>query len=329
MRRAVELAARGPATGANPRVGCVLTDAAGTIIGEGYHRGAGTAHAEVAALDDARARGTQVQGAVAYVTLEPCAHTGRTGPCAVALSEAGVARVHYAVADPGDASAGGAALLSRSGVEVEFTPLDEAVALNRRWLQGVRQGRPYVIAKWAATLDGRTAARDGTSVWITGDQARNHTHHERASVDALVVGTGTVLADNPQLSARPQGVTDPHQPLRVVMGHRTSPQAAVWRDDNALHCDTHDPHAVLAALAAREVRTVMVEGGSTVTSAFVRAGLVDEIHAYIAPMLLGAGPSVISDVGIDTMGSALRSINVTVTPLGVDTLITALLTEGS
>ncbi|MEX0913713.1 MAG: bifunctional diaminohydroxyphosphoribosylaminopyrimidine deaminase/5-amino-6-(5-phosphoribosylamino)uracil reductase RibD [Demequina sp.] len=329
MRRAVSLAALGPVPGPNPRVGCVLTDAHGRVIGEGYHRGAGTAHAEVAALEDAHGRGEDARGAVAYVTLEPCAHAGRTGPCAVALIEAGVARVCYAVADPGLASGGGAAQLAEAGVEVELHQLDDATALNRRWVHAVSKGRPYVIAKWAATLDGRTAAADGTSVWITGEQARDHTHQERAVIDALLVGTGTVISDDPQLSARPQGVTAPHQPLRVVMGHRATPAAAVWRDANAVHCDTHDPHEVMATLTAREVRTVMVEGGATVMSAFVRAGLVDEIHAYIAPVLLGAGPSVIQDVGIDTMSHALRSDSVTVTPLGVDTLVTALLTEGT
>lgn len=330
MRRAVELAARGPIPGPNPRVGCVIISADGSVLGEGYHRGAGTAHAEVAALEDAAVRGHEdLSGARAYVTLEPCAHTGRTGPCALALAAAHIGQVRYAVADPSPHAGGGAQMLSNAGVTVHFTPDEAAHDLNARWLRAMTLGRPYVIAKWAATLDGRIAAADGTSVWITGEQARDHTHHERAAVDAILVGTQTVVADNPQLSARPQGLESPHQPWRVVMGHRDTAGAAVWRDEHAIHCATHDPVDVLATLQEREVRTLIVEGGATVTSAFVRAGVVDEIHAYVAPVLLGAGPAAVQDLGIDTMGGVLRSSSVTVTPLGVDTLITAMLWKES
>lgn len=329
MGLAVELAQRGPQHGPNPQVGCVILGApdspvAGVVIGQGWHEGAGTPHAEVMALADAAEQGHDVTGAVAYVTLEPCAHTGRTGPCADALTRAGVGEVRYAVTDPGESSAGGAAMLTARDIPAILMPDAGATELTRRWVAAMRAHRPYVIAKWAATLDGRMAAIDGTSVWITGDEARAHAHHVRGRVDAILVGTGTVLADDPELSARPGGHEVGHQPLRVVMGTRDTSGARVWRDDNALAVPTHDPAAALAALWEREVRTVIVEGGPTVLTAFVAAGLVDEVNAYVAPALLGAGPTVLSDVGISTMAHALRGQHVTVTTLGVDTLVTAL-----
>ncbi len=329
MQRALDLAELGPAVGANPRVGCVIADADGTVLGEGFHRGAGTPHAEVDALANASLRGNSVLGATAFVTLEPCSHTGRTGPCTEALIEAGVARVLYAVKDPNPAARGGASMLAQHGVDAQYSPREGAEALNHRWLHAMREGRPYVIAKWASTLDGRTAAADGTSFWITGEQARAHAHHVRAGVDAILVGTQTVVVDDPQLSARPSGVGDPHQPLRVVMGKRATQGAALWRDDNVLALTMHDPLEVLHRLHEREVRSVLIEGGATVTSAFVGAGLVDEVNAYIAPALLGSGPTAVHDLGIDTMEKALRFKNVTVTQLGFDTLITAHLLRGS
>ncbi len=333
MDRAVTIAARGPAYGPNPRVGCVILSADGVVLGEGWHRGAGTPHAEVAAIADARARFSDVQdsdlqGSTAVVTLEPCAHTGRTGPCVDALTEAGVASVAYAVADPGDASSGGAAVLAARGIPAKLAPHPGASALTHRWLTAMRLGRPYVIAKWAATLDGRMAAADGTSVWITGPEARTHAHSVRAEVDAIAVGTGTVLADDPQLSARPRGEESGHQPLRVVIGRSDTSGRGVWRDENAVAVRTHNPSEVLATLWEREVRTLVVEGGPTVLSAFLREGLVDEVHAYIAPALLGAGPSVVDGLGIDTMADVLRGQDVSTLPLGADTLVTARFLRG-
>ncbi|WP_084078623.1 bifunctional diaminohydroxyphosphoribosylaminopyrimidine deaminase/5-amino-6-(5-phosphoribosylamino)uracil reductase RibD [Demequina sp. NBRC 110057] len=328
MDFAVVLAGRGPVTGPNPRVGCVITATDGTELGRGWHRGAGTPHAEVAALTDARERGNEVVGATAHVTLEPCNHTGRTGPCAGALTDAGIGRVRYAVVDPGDASAGGAATLNARGIPAEHTPHGGAEALTARWRRAMTLGRPYVIAKWAATLDGRMAAADGTSFWITGEDAREHAHQVRGTVDAIAVGTGTVEIDDPSLSARPGGVEAGHQPLRVVVGSRPTEDAAVWRDENALRVDSHAPRDVLAALWQREVRSLVVEGGPTLLSAFLRAGLVDEVHAYIAPALLGAGPTVVTDLGIGTMTDALRGQDVTVTRLGADTLVIAHLPGG-
>ncbi len=201
MRRGLELADEGPAWGPNPRVGCVILDDRGRVIAEGRHRGAGSAHAEVDALRQLPAGGAR--GSTAVVTLEPCNHTGRTGPCAAALIEAGVARVAYAVADPGAESSGGAARLRAAGIEVTDGVLaDEAAAFLRVWLGSARLGRPFVTAKWASSLDGRIAAADGTSRWITGPAAREDVHRRRAEADAILVGTGTVLADAPALSPR-------------------------------------------------------------------------------------------------------------------------------
>jgi len=328
LTRAVELALRGPAHGPNPRVGCVIVDADGTELGEGWHRGAGTAHAEVGAIADATRRGNDVAGATAYVTLEPCSHAGRTGPCTDALTRARIGAVRYAVEDPNPEAAGGGEVLRGRGIDAAYVPLAAARETNRRWLGAIEHGRPWVIAKWAQTLDGRTAAVDGTSFWITGEEARAHAHFVRTEVDAILVGTGTVRADDPELSARPPDVEDPHQPLRAVMGLTDTPGAQVWRDAHAVALHTRDPREALGMLEAREVRTVLVEGGGAITTAFLREGLVDEIHAYIAPALLGAGTNAVGDLGIGTMGGALRGQDVTATALGVDTLVTAFLQRG-
>ncbi|MCB2413103.1 bifunctional diaminohydroxyphosphoribosylaminopyrimidine deaminase/5-amino-6-(5-phosphoribosylamino)uracil reductase RibD [Demequina sp. TTPB684] len=328
MDLAASLAALGPAHGPNPRVGAVIVRPDGRVIGEGFHRGAGTAHAEVAAIEAARGAGEELAGSTAYVTLEPCNHTGRTGPCTDALTNAGVSRVVYAVADPNPEAGGGAATLRSRGIDASLAPHATAEALNMRWLSSLRLGRPHVIAKWAQTLDGKIAAADGTSFWITGNEARDHAHHTRASVDALLVGTGTVIADDPELSARPSRVSQPHQPLRAIMGLSDTSGAKVWRDNNAIAVTTRSPEEALDALAAREVRTVVVEGGGKVLTAFLRAGLVDELHVYVAPALLGSGIPAIWDLGIGTMTDALRGRDVTITPLGVDCLVTAMVTKG-
>lgn len=329
MERAVELALQGPAHGPNPRVGCVLLNPDGDVLGEGWHKGAGTPHAEPAAIAAAKATGEDLTDATAVVTLEPCSHTGRTPPCVDALTQAGVSQVIYAVADPGNSSGGGAQVLASRGISVRLAPHDGATALTRRWHRAMTLGRPYVIAKWAATLDGRMAAADGTAFWITGEQAREHAHGVRSQVDAIAVGTGTVMADDPQLSARPTGVDSAHQPLRVVIGSSPTAGKQVWRDANAMAIASHDPARVLAELGEREVRTVVVEGGPTVLSAFFRAGLVDEVNAYIAPALLGSGPTVVEGLGIATMAEALRGMDVTHQPLGADILVTAHFTEGA
>ena len=296
MRRALELAATpGVPLGPNPRVGCVLLAPDGTVVAEGFHRGAGSPHAEAAAL---AAAGGAARGATAVVTLEPCAHTGRTGPCADALLAAGVARVVFAQSDPNPVAAGGADRLRGAGVDVEAGVLaDEAASLNEVWTFAVTRGRPFVTWKTATTLDGRVGAPDGSSRWITSSQSRAEVHELRALVDAVVVGTGTALADDPALTVRDvDGCLAPRQPLRVVVGRRALPSRARLLDDAAptLALGTHDPAEVLATLRQRDVQHVLLEGGPTLAGAFVEAGLVDAVRWYLAPAVLGAGPGAVA-----------------------------------
>lgn len=370
MRRAIELACRGPAAGPNPRVGCVILapDDGGPrrILGEGYHRGAGTPHAEVDALRDARERaslskGNQangatnnrsinnrisasgnarpdslaitqdapdlLRGATAIVTLEPCSHTGRTGPCTEALAAAGISEVIYAVDDPNPEAAGGASYLRDRGIRVESgIGREEAFEVVRVWAASLRLGRPYVTLKLATTLDGKIAAEDGTSQWITSTAAREHAHRTRSEVGAILVGTGTVLSDDPSLTARDSdGTALPQQPLRVALGHRQVPMDARMRgnEDEFLYLATRNPAEALAALAEREIRHVLVEGGASVAAAFLEAGLVDELHTYLAPIILGSGKSAVDPFGIETLTDAERWHTEEVRRLGQDTFIRA------
>ena len=327
MHRALLLAARGPSHGPNPQVGCVLLDPTGSVLGEGWHAGAGTAHAEVAALREARERGSDVRGGTAVVTLEPCNHTGRTGPCAVALADAGVARVVYAVPDPSTRAAGGAEHLRSRGVDAVCGHLrPDGERLLRVWLHAIRSGRPFVTLKIASSLDGRVAAADGTSRWIPSGEARAHAHMLRGRVDAIAIGSGTMLADDPSLTARtPSGELGGHQPLRVVVGHADVPSGARLHGPGGelVALRTHDIGHVMAALAAREVRHVLVEGGPTLATAFLRSGVVDEVHAYVAPVLLGAGRANVLDLGIGTLSEAVRLSVQQVLPLGPDVLLVA------
>ncbi len=305
--------------GPNPRVGCVLLAPDGSTVAEGYHRGAGTPHAEVDAL---RLAGGRARGATAVVTLEPCNHTGRTGPCARALVEAGVARVVHAQADPNPVAAGGAETLREAGVEVVGGLLaDEARAVNEVWTFAVEHGRPFVTWKFAATLDGRSAAADGTSRWVSSLPARRDTHRLRGLCDTILAGTGTVLVDDPELTVRDerdQPLPRERQPLRAVMGLREVPPDRRVRNDAAetVVLATRDPRQVLAELYARDRQHVFLEGGPTLAAAFLRAGLVDEVVAYLAPMLLGAGRSAVGDLGVSTIADAWRLDPTDVTVLG-------------
>ena len=318
MRRALTLAASpGLPLGPNPRVGCVIIDDSGTEVAESHHRGAGTVHAEVAALREA---GEAARGATAVVTLEPCNHTGRTGPCAAALVDAGVRRVVYAQPDANPVAAGGADALRAAGIDVEGgLLLDEARHLNRAWTFAVEHGRPFVTWKFATTLDGRSAATDGTSRWVSSRAARLDTHRLRARCDTILVGTGTVEVDDPELTVRDE-VDEPlpRQPLRAVMGLRDLDPGRRVLNDRAetVHLQTRDPRAALQTLFARDCQHVFLEGGPTLAAAFLEAGLVDEVVAYVAPMLLGSGSSAVGDLGIGTISDA-RHLDVTdVTVLG-------------
>ncbi|MFT4135023.1 bifunctional diaminohydroxyphosphoribosylaminopyrimidine deaminase/5-amino-6-(5-phosphoribosylamino)uracil reductase RibD [Microbacterium sp.] len=336
MRRALALAARGP-RGVNPQVGAVILSPAGDVLAEGWHRGAGTAHAEVDALSHLPEGAAR--GATAVVTLEPCNHTGRTGPCVQALIAAGAARVVYAVDDPNSVASGGAARLRAAGVEVVGGVLaGDAAALLDSWLTVQRLGRPHVTVKWAQSLDGRAAAPDGTSRWITGAAARADVHRRRAAADAIVAGIGTVLADDPALTARrDDGTLYDHQPLPVVLGRRRIPADAavlrhphgvLHRDGENLGGESPNHPSVLDELRSLGVHRVFVEGGPTIASAFLRAGLVDEVLAYVAPTLIGRGADgadrpALGPLGVETIADRRRLAVTGLERLGDDLLIVA------
>jgi diaminohydroxyphosphoribosylaminopyrimidine deaminase/5-amino-6-(5-phosphoribosylamino)uracil reductase len=316
MRRALELARQGLySTAPNPAVGCAIVRW-GQVIGEGFHERAGEAHAEVAALDEA---GEAAAGATAYVTLEPCAHHGRTPPCADALIAARLGRVVVAMADPNpDVNGAGLRRLAEAGIAVSAGLMaDEAAEINRGFVCRMTTGRPWVTLKLGASLDGRTALANGTSKWITGEAARADVQRLRARASAIVTGSGTVVADDPMLTVRdPRFDLRGRRPLRVVLDTalRTpsasqllsfagstliltrdaqSPLAVPLREAGARveqvpgSCQGLDLEAVLTRLAELECNEVLVEAGPTLAGEFVRQGLVDELVVYMAPVLLG------------------------------------------
>ncbi|MFL6137109.1 MAG: bifunctional diaminohydroxyphosphoribosylaminopyrimidine deaminase/5-amino-6-(5-phosphoribosylamino)uracil reductase RibD [Frankiaceae bacterium] len=329
MRRALALAAAAAgSTSPNPPVGAVVLDAAGAVVGEGAHVGGpGHPHAEVVAL---AAAGDRAAGGTVVVTLEPCDHTGRTGPCTQALLAAGVARVVHALADPSEPAAGGGRALAAAGLDVEGGVLaDEAAAVVEPWLHGLRTHRPFVTWKVAATLDGRCQAADGTSRWISSEASRSDAHALRARCDAIAVGVGTVLGDDPLLTVRgPDGTAAKRQPLRVVLdtAGRTPATARVLGPGCLVVTGAAVPvpagaqalpvgaggdgrvdlAAALRALHERGVRHLLLEGGPRLAGGFVAAGLVDEVVAYLAPSLLGAGAAAIEGAGVATVGLAHR-----------------------
>ncbi|AKK11173.1 bifunctional diaminohydroxyphosphoribosylaminopyrimidine deaminase/5-amino-6-(5-phosphoribosylamino)uracil reductase RibD [Corynebacterium uterequi] len=314
LARALSLgeAARGT-TSPNPPVGAVVVDSDGRIVGEGHTQPPGGPHAEIMALADA---GPRARGATAVVTLEPCNHQGRTGPCTQALLSAGIARVIYLTPDPNPKAAGGAAWLRQRGVDVRYH--DVEVAALRPWLTSVRLGRPHVTLKVAQTLDGFSAAADGTSQWITGPEARHHVHADRARRDAIVVGTGTALADNPSLTARDVGAT--RQPRRVVVGTRDITGVA----SNLVRLGFEQYPSIdeaLAALQADGAVDVLVEGGPTLAGAFLRAGKVDALRCYLAPLLLGEGRSIIGGGLAATLSEAVAWRRIAVGEVGEDLVL--------
>lgn len=341
MRRAIALAARGlGTTSPNPVVGCLLLDADGEVVGEGFHAYAGGPHAEIVALAQA---GERARGGTAVVTLEPCNHTGRTGPCAQALVTAGLRRVVIAVDDPTPVAAGGAATLRAAGVQVETgVRRREAEQGNIAWLTAVRRGRPYVTWKFAATLDGRSAAADGTSQWITSAPARTDVHALRSTVDAIIVGVGTVRADDPQLTVRDlrDGTLAIKQPLRVVVdSYGRTPANARVRDAaaptwiataaavGAAPDGRVDLSALLTELYGRGVRSALLEGGPTLAGAFLSARLIDAVIGYVAPKLLGAGRAALVDAGVATIADAIDLDLTDIAQIGDDLRFTAALRQ--
>lgn len=290
----------------NPPVGAVVLDAGGDVVGVGATEPAGGDHAEILAL---RRAGDLAAGGTVVVTLEPCNHYGRTPPCVNALLDAKVGTVVFAVPDPNPEAAGGAARLGEAGVALASGVLADAVTGGplREWLHKQRTGLPHLTWKYASSVDGRSAAADGSSQWISSEASRLDLHRRRAAADAIVVGTGTVLADDPALTARlPDGSLADRQPLRVVVGKREIPsEAKVLNDDSrTMLIRTHDPLEVLKAVSDRT--DVLLEGGPTLAGAFLRAGVVNRILAYVAPTLLGGPVTAVEDVGVTTIARALR-----------------------
>ena len=331
MARALRLAERAAfTTRPNPMVGCVIAQG-DEVVGEGWHQRKGGPHAEVFAL---QAAGKRARGATAYVTLEPCAHTGSTGPCADALIAAGVGRVVGAMRDPfPQVDGAGFDRLRAAGVVVESGLMEaQARELNRGFLSRVERGRPWLRVKLAMSLDGRTAMASGDSKWISGDAARRDVHQWRARSGAILTGAGTVLADDPQLTVRLEQGVDYVPPLRVVLdpGLATVARGRVREGDAPtlyLHApDTKPPRemriehiavpvqggrfdldAVLKLLAARGINEVQLEAGATLAGAFLSAGLVDELLLYIAPVLLGERARPLFDgLHIDAMTERLQ-----------------------
>ncbi|MEO1014947.1 MAG: bifunctional diaminohydroxyphosphoribosylaminopyrimidine deaminase/5-amino-6-(5-phosphoribosylamino)uracil reductase RibD [Pseudomonadota bacterium] len=336
MSEAIALARRAEGlTSPNPLVGCVLVRD-GVVVGRGWHEGPGLPHAEVAAISDA---GEAARGATAYVTLEPCNHTGRTGPCTEALIAAGVSEIIYAVSDPNPLAAGGATRLREAGLTVRAGVCEaQARAMNVAWLHAMAFRRPYVIAKAAMSLDGRIATRTGVSKWLTGPEARRKGHGLRARSDAILVGAGTICADDPALTARLDGETraplrvvldstgrsplgakafersdDPSRPSALLATTRNCPtdrraafeaagvDVAVLETDDSSRPDLDD---LMAELHRREVRTLMVEGGGTVLGSFLDRDLIDEIHLFYAPLIIGGGKSAFDGDGVDRVTDA-------------------------
>jgi len=353
MRRALELAREAFGTSPNPSVGCVIVRD-GLIVGDGYTRPPGGPHAEVVALS---AAGDAARGAIAYVTLEPCSHHGRTPPCTDALIMAGISKVTYAIEDPDSKVAGsGDAALKAAGIEVESGDgAEESARVLEAYIKHRRTGLPFVVVKYAATLDGRIAASSGDSRWVSGPQTLAWAHANRPKLDAILVGASTVVVDDPQLTARPGGVESERQPLRVVLDSTgripaiakvlagssktlvvtTSRSRANWRSAieatgaEVLVLDAEEGGRVplrtmLEELGRRGVMLLLVEGGGVVIGSFFDQRLVDKVTAVLAPLIVGAAdaPAAVAGRGAAYMRDAVRLRDVQVERLGEDILVT-------
>jgi diaminohydroxyphosphoribosylaminopyrimidine deaminase/5-amino-6-(5-phosphoribosylamino)uracil reductase len=318
MQRAIALSENGLGrTAPNPIVGAVLVGTDGTVIAEGFHDRASCAdHAEVVALKNA---GERAQGATMYVTLEPCSHTGTTGPCTQAIIDAGIKTVVYAVSDPNTVAAGGAAVLKAAGIDVVAgVGVDEATHSNRAWLTKILKGRPFITWKVAATLDGKVAASDGTSKWITNEASRGDVQKVRRTVDAIMVGTQTVIADNPHLIPR-DGNTGSN-PLRIVCGTQELPKGAQVFDSAAPTkvIASKDLKVVAAELIATGANHILLESGPTLATALLQAGMLDELMLYQGASVLGAGKSFVADLGAVTLDHAMSMPRVSTETFGDD-----------
>ena len=353
MARALELARQAlGTTSPNPAVGAVLVKD-GRVVGEGYTQPPGGPHAEVVAIEQA---GDDARGATLYVTLEPCRHFGRTPPCTKAIIDAGVREVRFSFEDPDPHGRGQAAReLREAGVEVHAGEGEaEARRINEAYIKQRLTGLPFVIAKWAMSLDGKIAATSGDSRWVSGPETREWSHRLRTQIDAIMVGVRTVLIDDPQLTARPGGVDAPRQPLRIVADSRgrtpviarvldgpgrallatTEASSAAWRKQMAetggevlVLPDVEgrvDVAALLRVLGERQTLSLLVEGGGELLGSFFDGGLVDKVHAIVAPLIIGGrdAPAAVAGRGVEHMTEALRLRDVAVDRLGEDVLVT-------
>ncbi len=309
LQRALELAERGRATAhPNPVVGAVLVRES-EVVGEGWHERPGSPHAEVNAIE---AAGERARGATLYVTQEPCSHHGRTPPCVDAVLAAGIARVVTGSLDPHPDHGGGLERLSAAGVETELVDSFEARQQNEAWRTWVGQGRPFVTYKVAVTLDGRVTVPG--SRWISGEESRRLVHELRAAADAVAVGMGTVRADAPRLDAR--DVDAPRQPRRLAFGRRPLPE------DSDLELLAGPLDRELARLAAEGVQSLLLEGGPTLATAFLEAGLVDKLLVFVAPLVGGDGPRFLAD-----LDAPIPLFRLNARPVGEDILLTAYIHE--
>lgn len=344
MARAIQLAKRGlNSTTPNPRVGCVIANSQGEILGEGFHQKAGEAHAEIHAMRNA---GEAVKGAHAFVSLEPCSHTGKTGPCAQALIDAGVSRVVYAMEDPNPQVAGrGIDRLLEAGIQVDGPLMeDEARALNPGFIKRMQQGMPWLRVKMAMSLDGRTAMESGESKWVTSPDARADVQQWRAQSCAIITGVDSVIHDDPSLTVRIG--EDDRQPLRIIVDSQgrcpdtaevldqpgktiiatcsesfTKGGTEIWR--MPAREGRVDLYALIRKLADEQCNEVLIETGATLAGAFVAAGLVDELVIYMAPKLFGSEARPLFSLPINKMSGHLPLIIDDIRAVGVDWRILA------
>ena len=289
-------------TAPNPNVSAAIYNAAGDLIADGAHNSSSPDHAEVIAIKKA---GTAARGATIVVSLEPCSHTGKTGPCVDAIIEAGISKVIYAVKDPNPIAAGGADRLKVAGVEVEYVGDKALTDIQGAWLHRVTTGRPYFIWKVATSLDGRIAANDGTSQWISSPESRGDVQVLRSQSDAILIGTGTALADNPTLRPRIEGAT---HPIRIVMGSRDVPADFNLNDGlgQTVFLKSHSVDELMRALDYLPVNQVLVEAGPTLGSSLFAAEVIDEVVIYQAPIALGSGKNWLESIGVETLAGAKK-----------------------
>lgn len=325
MHEAINIA-KNPDTpkGPNPRVGCVILDKSGTYLSRGFHLGSGSDHAEISAIKNAR---QDLVGATMVVTLEPCNHSGKTGPCVEAILKSGINKVIIGQKDSTAIGSGGGAVLAKSGIEVIFSPLEPEVSAINPWFSvAMKQQRPYLRLKLATSLDGRIAARDGSSKWITSSAARRLVHQFRTDSSIILSSTKTVIIDDASLLARNSN-NDllKIQPQRVVLGRSEIPQNhRIFKEGVApLIYPHHDLDSVLADLWSKQFNSVLVEAGPRLTTALLRSGLVNEVLWFQAPILLGdQGLAAVLDLGVETLEKAHKLHPYSVEQVGVDTLTT-------